>query len=623
MPTATGIPIMMPTLAVSAKKAVCLPSLLAAALLLSACGGGGSSASMSNNSNISTSAGHFSSATQVATPPGAPTNVSYPIGWITFTIVDVPVGGTAVVKFTFPSGTDPTGYMKYQNGAFNTLGADTVTVSGNSLSLSITDGGPLDADGVANGVIVDPGAPYIFTGGSGSSSGGSGSSGSSSSSGAASSSSSSSGAASSSSSSSSSSGSSSGTGTDSSGGSSGQGASSSGSGGSSGATSSSSSSGGATVQTVYSFQGGPADGQDPLGGVTQGNDGNFYGTTFVGGNSEGGTIFKVTPGGAETVLYQFQDSSSDGVYPSSAPVLGDDGNLYGTVAGTADVTSTTATANNGTVYKITPAGVFTSLHAFTGGADGFAPNALIKGSDGNFYGTTEYSTVSSSTGAPGPGTVFKITPAGVLTTLHTFTGSSTSSDGAYPLSGLVQGSDGNFYGTTLYGGAHNIGLVYKITPSGTVTQLYSFTGGADGYKPAAPLLQGSDGNFYGSTVQGGVGANGSGSNGTVFRITPGGALTTLYAFTDGPDGAFPVNGMVQAADGNIYGTTDSGGGNGGIGALYKISPAGVVSPVYDFSSNPTSASALSLGSDGSLYGTTGGGGSVGGGMVYKLQLNGN
>ena len=191
------------------------------------------------------------------------------------------------------------------------------------------------------------------------------------------------------------------------------------------------------------------------------------------------------------------------------------------------------------------------MHSFDG-ADGAEPLAgLIQAANGNFYGTTLYGGASTNC-AYGCGTVFEITPSGTLTTLHSFDGT----DGATPYAGLVQTSYGSFYGTTAGGGANNNGMVFKITPSGTLTTLYNFcskSGCTDGAGPDAGLVQATDGNFYGTTSGGG--AN---NNGTVFKITPSGALTTLHSFA-GTDGANPFGGLVQATNGTFYGTTMSGG----------------------------------------------------------------
>lgn len=226
------------------------------------------------------------------------------------------------------------------------------------------------------------------------------------------------------------------------------------------------------------------------------------------------------------------------------------GNFYGpTGAGGAN--------GGGTIFKITPAGTLTTLYsscAETGCTDGNVPiAALIQATDGNFYGTTRHG------GLYNDGTVFKMTPAGALTTLHSFF---HGTDGSEPFARLVQAADGNFYGTTVSGGANGFGTVFKMTPTGTLTTLYSFcreSGCADGEVPQGGLIQATDGNFYGTTVYGGANSPGGG---TIFKITPEGTLTTLYSFcanTGCTDGSNPVADLVQATDGNLYGTTYAGG----------------------------------------------------------------
>jgi uncharacterized repeat protein (TIGR03803 family) len=199
------------------------------------------------------------------------------------------------------------------------------------------------------------------------------------------------------------------------------------------------------------------------------------------------------------------------------------------------------------------------LHAFAkSGSDGETPYAgLIQGSDGNFYGTTYFG------GASGFGTVFKVTPSGTETVLYSFAG---GSDGEHPYAGVIQGSDGNFYGTTYQGGTSGNGTVFKLTPSGTETVLYSFAGGSsDGANPEAGVIQGSDGNFYGTTLQGG--ASGLG---IVFELTPGGTETILHTFAGGgSDGANPSANLVQGSDGNLYGSTGAGGTSGN-GTFFKV-----------------------------------------------------
>ena len=193
--------------------------------------------------------------------------------------------------------------------------------------------------------------------------------------------------------------------------------------------------------------------------------------------------------------------------------------------------------------------------------------SLVHGIDGNFYGTTESGGANNNGTfcSGGCGTVFKITPGGTLTTLYSFCAQTDCTDGATPLGGVVQASDGNFYGTTTNGGAGNCdmpcGTVFKITPGGTLTTLHSFSG-MDGANPFGGVVQASDGNFYGTAFNGGPNNNCNNGCGTVFKITPVGTLTTLYSFCtqiNCPDGANPYVGVLQANDGNFYGTTYQGG----------------------------------------------------------------
>ncbi|HXC09678.1 MAG TPA: choice-of-anchor tandem repeat GloVer-containing protein, partial [Steroidobacteraceae bacterium] len=298
-----------------------------------------------------------------------------------------------------------------------------------------------------------------------------------------------------------------------------------------------------TETLVYSFA------SMPWAGLTQGSDGNFYGTTASGGTSGRGTVFTLTPSGTETVLYSFPAGSSE---PYCGLIQGSDGNFYGT-------TGANGTSDGGTVFEITPSGVKTVLHVFPKtGSDGEIPYAgVIQGSDGNLYGTTYFG------GSSGFGTVFKVTPGGTETVLYSFAG---GSDGEHPYAGVIQGSDGNFYGTTYQGGAGGYGTVFKITPSGTETVLHSFAGGSsDGANPEAGLTQGTDGNFYGNTYLGGA------SNlGTVFEITPSGTETVLHSFAGGSsDGANPTANLLQSSDGNLYGSTGAGG-TSGYGTFFKV-----------------------------------------------------
>ncbi|MBL9114870.1 MAG: hypothetical protein JNJ83_07655 [Verrucomicrobiaceae bacterium] len=338
------------------------------------------------------------------------------------------------------------------------------------------------------------------------------------------------------------------------------------------------------------------EGSRPRAGLVQGSDGNFYGTTDEGGESNNGTVFKVTASGTLTVLHSFNRIT--GIQPNAELVEGSDGNFYGT-------TYAGGASGYGTVFKITSSGTHTLLHSFNN-TNGALPYAgLVQGSDGSFYGTTQYG------GASDYGTVFKITASGTHTLLHSF----NSTNGRYPIAGLVQGSDGNFYGTTSRGGASGYGTVFKITASGTHTLLRSFNS-TNGSYPEARLVQGSDGSFYGTTYQGG------GSDyGTVFKITASGTHTLLYSFNN-TNGSYPYAGLVQGSDGNFYGTTN-GGGASGYGTVFKITASGSHTLLYSFNStNGRYEAGLVQGSDGSFYGTTYYGGVSDNGTVFKITASG-
>ena len=284
----------------------------------------------------------------------------------------------------------------------------------------------------------------------------------------------------------------------------------------------------------YSFDG--AIGFAPFGGLTLGTDGNFYGTNGSGGKSFQGTVFKITPDGVPTLLYEFT-GKSDGAVPYAPPIQAADGNFYGT-------TEIGGTNHAGTIYKITPAGVLTTLYSFdnTHGAQPIGP--LVQASDGNFYGTTV------SGGPANAGTVFRITPAGKLTAIHNFDGT----DGFDPSSLLVEGNDGSLYGTAFSGGAQGTGTVFKITAQGRFSVLHHFNGSTDGGNPYAGLVQGTDGSFYGVNSY-----NGNASNqGTMFRITPQGRFSVLYIF-DGMTGSTPETTLLQHTNGSFYGDATFGG----------------------------------------------------------------
>jgi uncharacterized repeat protein (TIGR03803 family) len=329
----------------------------------------------------------------------------------------------------------------------------------------------------------------------------------------------------------------------------------------------------AQVESVlFSFTGTP-DGREPEAGLVQDTDGNFYGTTDSGGTSGHGTVFMITPQGVEMVLYSFT-GNSDGGNPIAGVILGKDGNLYGTtqVGGTNGNGTVFELAPAG--VGVTPAWVETVLYSFTGGSDGGSPVAgLIQDSSGNLYGTTQWGG-NRAAGVQGAGTVFELAPPGgggtawVETVLYAFSG---GGDGLNPAAGLIQDSSGNLYGTTEYGGCCDSGVVFKLAPAGVgvtppwvETTLYSFLNGSDGKEPVAGVTQGTDGNFYGTTELGGTDGQG-----TVFKVTPLGVETVVYSFTGGSDGVHPAAGLIQGTDGNFYGTTSSGGTSNN-GTVFKF-----------------------------------------------------
>ncbi len=381
-----------------------------------------------------------------------------------------------------------------------------------------------------------------------------------------------------------------------------------------------------TFTTIFSFNGG--DGAYPKAALVQGTDGSLYGTGSGSLAPPGsGVIFKITPAGALTTLYSFcpgQDECVDGENPQAGLVQAANGYFYGTTEeGGANL--------GGTVFKITPGGILTTLYNFEdGAADGANPYAgLIQARNGDFYGTTESGGIN--TGFGGFGTVFKINSAGALTTLYSFCAQAGCTDGSSPYAGLAQIADGNFFGTTASGGANSHGTVYEITPSGALTTLYSFcaeTGCADGANPYAGLVQATNGNLYGTTQYGG--AN---NGGTVFEITPGGAFTTLHSFCAQPacaDGSYPYAGLVQATDGNLYGTTQYGGADGW-GTIFRITPSGKLTRLYSFCSQSDCVDGLQpygglfQATNGDFYGTTYGGGTYdicgyGCGTIFSLSV---
>jgi uncharacterized repeat protein (TIGR03803 family) len=350
-----------------------------------------------------------------------------------------------------------------------------------------------------------------------------------------------------------------------------------------------------TLQTIGSFNG--TNGAYPIG-LTLGSDGNLYGTTQNGGNSDDGTVFRVRPDGTLTTLVSF--NYTNGMNPAAALTLGSDGNFYGTTrqGGTG---SPVFPFGMGTVFQVTTNGLLTTLLSFSG-TDGALPTAtLTLGGDGNFYGSTTYG------GSGNHGTIFKVTTNGTLTTLAN-QGNTAA---------LILGNDNNIYGTTAgsSGSIVTVGTFFKLTPDGTLTTLVNFNY-TNGAYPSG-LIVGSDGNFYGTTQQGGNLNLAYGNGwGTVFKVTPTGTLTTLVSFNY-TNGANPKVALTLGSGGSLFGTT-SYGGSGGSGTIFKLSSSNTLTTLASFNNTPSSG--LTVGSDGNLYGTTYGG-SGGVGTVFCLMLH--
>jgi uncharacterized repeat protein (TIGR03803 family) len=395
------------------------------------------------------------------------------------------------------------------------------------------------------------------------------------------------------------------------------------------------------------------DGGKPAAPLLQGTDGNLYGTTFGGGTNGAGTFFRISTSGKLRTLYNFcsQANCADGNGPDGPLVLGVDGNFYGITEFGGTGTSGCYSVDCGTVFKITPNGTLTTIYNWCSQpncADGnyellTEPGTFVQARDGNFYG------VNDAGGAFGSGTAFKLTPSGTLTTIHNWCSQPNCTDGDYP-GGLIQAADGNFYGTTYYGGANGAGAVFKMTPGGTLTTLYSFCsqGGepvcTDGAVPFGPLTYAGNGDLYGTTSYGGAneksaacmaqGAVG-GYCGTVFKITTSGKLTTVYNFCSQPnctDGGSPGFRLVQASNGNFYGVTLAGGDPScttslplgpGCGTVFELTESGALSTVHVFDSDYSDvfsepAAALFQATHGPLYGVTLAGGSYDDGAVFGM-----
>ncbi len=342
-----------------------------------------------------------------------------------------------------------------------------------------------------------------------------------------------------------------------------------------------------TYNVLTSFTG--PNGGTPMGALMEGIDGKLYGTTFTSGPHGIGTVFSITKTGNLTTLNGFCDSFScdHAASPEAGLVQGIDGYLYGTTSGF-------ACENLGysctTVFKMSPSGTLVGTYTFTTGGPGTAP--LVQASNLNLYGVGS--------------TAFEITPGGQLTTLSSLSGGSQA---------LAQSPQGDFYFSTYYGGGHGFGAVYRMTPAGVITTVYDFcpeTGCADGQYPDGPIVVGNDGNLYGTTTEGG----GPSYGGSFFKLTPTGKFTKLYSFCSKPncaDGDYPM-GLTQGSDGNFYGVTVYGGNGAtgiisGYGILFKMTPTGAFTQLYNFCSQSNCAdganpfAALAQSTNGKFYGT--------------------
>ncbi|QNF32735.1 T9SS type A sorting domain-containing protein [Adhaeribacter swui] len=409
---------------------------------------------------------------------------------------------------------------------------------------------------------------------------------------------------------------------------------------------------GGEYKVIYNFT--RNEGYRPYGDLLQGPDGNFYGMTYYGGTFDKGTVFKLTPSGTYTVLHHFNGTSRGG-WPTGNLVLGNDGNYYGV--------TTSAGANQlGTIFKITTAGTFTLLHTFELATGGTPVGSLVKGKDGNFYGVTtaggdNYSGTIFRITANGDykvlhhygfdaigntpkrslilgkdgnlygttmnggdwfnGTIYKVTPSGIVSALHAF---SPSEDGGRA-SGLMQAADGYLYGMNEIGGPQGDGVIYRILPNGTnFKKLVDLPGSFGGVAPRGGLVQGPDGFFYGMTEWGG-----EYNHGTIFRLCSDGSYKILRSLDDVNDGGYPRGDLLLGKDGNLYGLTSHGGVNGS-GTYFRITPQGNFTVLYSFQNDDTGYSpwgTLLDGNDGYYYGMTNAGGELLSGVIFRVTPTGD
>jgi uncharacterized repeat protein (TIGR03803 family) len=344
-----------------------------------------------------------------------------------------------------------------------------------------------------------------------------------------------------------------------------------------------------TFTVLHVFNGTP-DGSFSEAPLVQDAAGNLYGTTTSGG-ADNGTVFKIDTTGHESVLFSF--NNSDGGFPTAGLILDKAGNLYGTAE--------EGPGGAGVVFKLDTEGNEEILHAFEGGlnlAAGGPAGGVIMDQAGNLYGAT----TSGGLGPfPGFGTLYRIDAAGNFTVLYQFQG---KSDGANPTGPLVRDAAGNLYGSAPAVDTNGTvrGTVFKLSPDGTLTVLHSFTGGRDGSTPQGGLLMDRAGNLFGSASTGG-----KAGNGTVFEITKSGSFKLLYSFTGGSDGKNPNGQLVRDSDGNIFGTTQSGPGEFVLGTVFQLSRTGTLTVLHSFTGGQDGAvplAGLIRDNAGNLFGTT-------------------
>jgi uncharacterized repeat protein (TIGR03803 family) len=359
---------------------------------------------------------------------------------------------------------------------------------------------------------------------------------------------------------------------------------------------------GQTLHVLYNF-GGSSDGGDPYASLIRDAAGNLYSTFgYGGGTSFSGGVFKVAPDGTETVLYSFT-GGADGAFPEAALIRDNVGNLYGT-------TTQGGSDNIGVVFKVDPSGTETVLHSFTGGADGVIPvGGLLRDAAGNLYGTT------SQGGTSNDGILFKISPSGKETILHTFTGS--TKDGKYPsYTSLLTDAQGNLYGVTEEGGSADGGILYKLSKTGKLTILHSFTGGTtDGCNVLGTPFRDAAGNFYGTTS-----SCGTDNLGTVWKVNKYGKEKVLHSFAGGTsDGEYPLAGVIMDAEGNLWGNTETGGATK-FGTVYKISKSGHYTLVHSFDGTDGKYpyGSFAQNAKGTIFGSALNGGTIGYGTVWKI-----